>query len=144
MYLTRGERFWLWGRRWGKKGTDLAKIYSVDPGTITTWIHGRKNHLAPEVALTEPIEKWEMMSIARRRVGRSVRAQAKIHRISHVTMITREKGRGGWRECFEWWRKAGWPSPPSVTGVAYKQRRGVSYKYNKGGKNDESSSAKTK
>ena len=105
IYLTKGERLWIWGRRWGKRREDLAAIYSVSGATISTWFKGfaHNDSEVPEVALKEPIQKWEMMAVARRRMGISITALAAQQGISHVTLIRRERGEGNWRVSWDWW-----------------------------------------
>lgn len=104
LYLSKGERLWIWGRRLGKSREDLATIYGVDPSQITRWFRFAEDDAGiPEVALKEPIYKWEMMAVARRRMGISITELASQQSISHVTLIRREKGQGDWMASWNWW-----------------------------------------
>lgn len=104
MYLSKGERLWIWGRRLGKSREDLATIYDVEPAQITQWFRFTEDDAGiPEVALKEPIHGWEMMAVARRRMGVTIDDLAEQQGISHVTLIRREKGDGDWRESWSWW-----------------------------------------
>ena len=87
-----------------KSREDLATIYDVDPSQITQWFRFTEDDAEiPEVALTEPIHGWEMMAVARRRMGVTIDDLAEQQGISHVTLIRREKGSGDWRESWAWW-----------------------------------------
>ncbi len=105
MYLTKGERLWLWGRRWSKSREEMAEVYGVDLATISSWywIGSDDDSVVPEVALKEPIYKWELMAVARRRLGISISGLAKEQGISHVTLIRRERGQGDWMASWDWW-----------------------------------------
>ena len=115
-YLTKGERLWLWGRRWRKNSTAIAEFYSVTTTQVGKWIRAMKDDKdIPEVALTEPIKEWEILAIARRRVGISIDRLAAKQGISHVTLISRERGKGNWRASWRWW-KGKLPPPPITEG----------------------------
>lgn len=104
IYLNKGERLWIWGRRLGKSREALARIYGVPAATITKWFRFTEDDAEiPEVALQEPIHNWEMMAVARRRKGISITALAAEQGISHVTLIRREKGQGDWLASWDWW-----------------------------------------
>lgn len=119
-YLTKGERLWLWGRRWGKDNAGIGETYGASAKVVSHWLHTLDDEDVPEVALKEPIQKWELIAIARRRQGWSIREMARRLGVSHVTLINRERGGGDWMEVWMWWRAKGWPPPPLISG--YRRR----------------------
>lgn len=122
MYLTKGERLWLWGRRLGKSREQVALIYGVPPATISRWmLWAEDDGEIPEVALADPIRGWEMMAVARRRMKISITALAAEQGISHVTLIKREKGQGDWRASWDWWTGK---IPPAIGSKRGKGRTG--------------------
>lgn len=57
------------------------------------------------------VEKWEMMTLWRRRARWSIKEAAQRMGISHVTLIARERGEGEWEETYAWWEQNGWNIP---------------------------------
>ncbi len=109
--LTMGERLYLLRRRM-KLTQEEAAYQWIGPGEwreINAMERGKKP-ISHDLIRTLELrwfrpEPWELLQIWRRREGWTIREAARHMRLSHITLIARERGEWSWRETERWWNE---------------------------------------
>lgn len=110
--LTPAERFALNRRRIDLDGSEYGEKYGHTKNQVSRWEKGKDVETIPQVVLHPKIMPSELLWIARRRVNETIHVTAAKIGVSHVTLLSWEKGRSSedaTSRGVRFWNKRGWP-----------------------------------